>query len=199
MDVIQPEYCLRPAVEADLESIAKVHLAAYSKSHFTSLLPAKVLISYYGMFLRGGVEIIVAAKASNPDDIIGFAVFGRNIPQLIANFKQLHRPDIMRASIAHPITTVRKVLNLLAKRRSPSAEHLPGDFLLLSIASSLPRAGVGGILLDTLSERASKNREDRVGLYVNADNIGAINAYVKDGFRFICLIYDQYYMEKALP
>ena len=88
---------------------------------------------------------------------------------------------------------------LLAKRRSPNADHLPCDFLLLSIASSLPRAGVGGILLDTLSVSACKKREDRVGLYVNADNIGAINAYVKDGFRFICLIYDQYYMEKALP
>lgn len=199
MEVIQPEYCLRQAVGADLESIAKVHLAAYSKSHFTSLLPAKVLISYYGIFLRGGVEIVVAAKASNPDDIVGFAVFGRNIPQLIATFKRLHRRDIMRASIAHPFTSVRKVLNLLAKRRSPSADHLPCDFLLLSIASSLPRAGVGGMLLDTLLVRAREQRQDRVGLYVNADNVGAMNAYVKDGFRFTCLIHDQYYMEKALP
>lgn len=199
MNAIPLEYCLRPAVEADLESIAKVHLAAYSKSHFTSLLPAKVLISYYGIFLRGGVEVIVAAKASNPDDIVGFAVFGRNIPQLISIFKRLHRPDILRASIAHPFTSVRKVLNLLAKRRSPSADHLPCDFLLLSIASSLSRAGVGGMLLDNLSARASEQSEDRVGLYVNADNVGAMNAYVKDGFRFICLIHDQYYMEKTLP
>lgn len=198
MNAIPLEYCLRPAVEADLESIAKVHLAAYSKSHFTSLLPAKVLISYYGIFLRGGVEVIVAAKASNPDDIVGFAVFGRNIPQLISIFKRLHRLDILRASIAHPFTSVRKVLNLLAKRRSPSADHLPCDFLLLSIASSLSRAGVGGMLLDNLSARASEQSEDRVGLYVNADNVGAMNAYVKDGFRFICLIHDQYYMEKTL-
>ena len=198
MDIIQPEYCLRSAVEADLESIAKVHLAAYSKSHFTSLLPGNVLISYYGIFLRGGVEIIVAAKASNPDDIIGFAVFGRNIPQLIATFKRRHRPDILRASIAHPVTSARKVFNLFAKRRSPSANHLPCDFLLLSIASSLPRAGVGGKLLDTLSVRASEEREAKVGLYVNADNVSAMNAYVKDGFRFVCLIHDQYYMEKVL-
>lgn len=199
MDVIQPEYSLRSAIEADLESIAKVHLAAYSKSHFTSLLPAKVLISYYGIFLRGGVEIMAAAKASKPDEIVGFAVFGRQIPQLIAAFKRLHRLDILRASIAHPVTSVRKVLNLFAKRRSPSADHLPCDFLLLSIASGLPRAGVGGLLLDTLSVRASEQGEDRVGLYVNADNVGAMNAYIKDGFRFICLIHDQYYMEKALP
>ena len=179
--------------------IAKVHLAAYSKNHFTSLLPAKVLISYYDIFRRGGVEIIVAAKASNPDEIVGFAVFGPNIPQLIATFKRLHRADILRTSIAHPVTSLRKVLNLIAKRRSPSADHVPCDFLLLSIASSLPRAGVGGILLDTLSVRASEQSEHRVGLYVNADNVGAMNAYVKDGFRFNCLIHDQYYMEKALP
>ena len=198
MDAIQPEFCLRPAVEADLEAIAKVHLAAYSKSHFTSLLPAEVLISYYGIFLRGGVEIMVAARASNPDEIVGFAVFGRNIPQLIAAFKRLHRPDILRASLAHPVTSARKVLNLFAKRRSPGADHLPCEFLLLSIASSLPRAGVGGILLNTLSEKAIEQREDKVGLYVNADNVGAMNAYVKDGFRFVCLIHDQYYMEKPL-
>lgn len=198
MDVIQPEYCLRPAVEADLESIAKVHLAAYSKSHFTSLLPAKVLISYYGIFLRSGVEVVVAAKASIPKDLVGFAVFGRNIPQLIATFKRLHRRDIMRASIAHPLISARKVLNLIAKRRSPSIDQLPCDFLLLSIASRLPGAGVGGMLLNTLSVKASEKREDRIGLYVNSDNIGAMNAYLKDGFRFICLIHDQYYMEKIL-
>lgn len=198
METIQPQYCLRPAIEADLESIAKVHLAAYSKSHFTSLLPANVLISYYGIFLRGGVEVIVATEASNPDDIVGFAVFGRNVPQLIAKFKQRHRSDILRTSIAHPVTAVRKAINLFAKRRSPSADHLPCNLLLLSIASNLPRAGVGGILLETLSEKASAQREAKVGLYVNADNVGAMNAYVKDGFRFICLIHDQYYMEKAL-
>ena len=125
-------------------------------------------------------------------------MFGRNIPQLIAAFKRLHRPDILRASLAHPVTSARKVLNLFAKRRSPGADHLPCEFLLLSIASSLPRAGVGGILLNTLSEKAIEQREDKVGLYVNADNVGAMNAYVKDGFRFVCLIHDQYYMEKPL-
>ncbi|MBK6707522.1 MAG: hypothetical protein IPG54_08525 [Sphingomonadales bacterium] len=128
MEVIQPEYCLRSAVESDLESIAKIHLIAYSKSHFTSLLPAAVLISYYGIFLRGGVEIVVATKVSNPNDIVGFAVFGRQIPLLIASFKRLHRRDIVRASLAHPLTSILKLLNLLAKRRSPNADHLPCGF-----------------------------------------------------------------------
>ena len=185
MEVIQPEYCLRSAVESDLESIAKIHLIAYSKSHFTSLLPAAVLISYYGIFLRGGVEIVVATKVSNPNDIVGFA-----------SFKRLHRRDIVRASLAHPLTSILKLLNLLAKRRSPNADHLPCGFLLLSIASSLPRAGIGGMLLDALSARASEQHEDTVGLYVNSDNIGAMNAYIKDGFRFVCLIHNQYYLEK---
>jgi len=74
----------------------------------------------------------------------------------------------------------------------------PADYLLLSVAVAQSGRGAGGALLDALLERAREDGAKEVGLYVNADNIGAINAYISRGFLLRDLHGGQYYMERVI-
>jgi ribosomal protein S18 acetylase RimI-like enzyme len=192
----------RPATFADLPTIAQIHKAAYSEVHFTSLLPSAVLESYYRYFLGDGAEIVVAIRRCALDqageEIVGFAVFGYNVPSLIARFKQERRSDIMRAALRHPIISARKLVSQIRARLSTYNSKPPCDYLLLSIAVKFPRSGVGTLLLSTLLDRARDLGCEKVGLYVNVSNVGAINRYCKHGFRFNSMSHNQFYMEMAI-
>jgi ribosomal protein S18 acetylase RimI-like enzyme len=54
------------------------------------------------------------------------------------------------------------------------------------------------VLLQEMLRRAAQNGQDRFGLYVRHSNVGAINAYLRAGFRIVASLADQYYMEIAL-
>lgn len=193
----------RRATADDLLILARIHKKAYSRSHFTALLPDKVLLRYYGYFLDGGSEIYLAL--GNVDDcevrdgvvaeVQGFAVFGEDIPERIARFKQECFNGIFLTSLRHPWMAVRKALVALAARLSGEPSYPPADFLLLSIAVAVPRCGIGrcllGIMLDVAQQRGCRT----VGLYVNADNVSAVNAYFAAGFVVKDCRSGQFYME----
>jgi ribosomal protein S18 acetylase RimI-like enzyme len=187
---------LREAGEGDLSAIAQVHHRAYDRSHFTSLLPAETLIAYYRYFLTDRAGIVLA-EAPDGAGLSGFAVSGEGIPEGIARFKREHRHAILRAALAHPAQSARKAA-LQIVRRAGAAGVPPAPFLLLSIAAAVKGQGVGRVLLDAVHDRARRQGHDRIGLYVNSPNIGAINAYVAAGYRFTALLHDQYYMEARL-
>ena len=71
----------------------------------------------------------------------------------------------------------------------------PANFLLLSIAVRKSGYGYGAHLLEETLNIAKSYNEDFVGLYVNIENITAINSYIKSGFFFKQLYGNQYYME----
>lgn len=195
------DYALRPATEADLPAIAAVHLQAYSKRHFTSRLPAAVLIAYYRFFLSEGSEIVVLSEpqgeGKGTESIAGFAVFGRGIGEKIARFKREQFAPILKSSARHPLAAGGKVLHRVFTRLTSVGTTKEADYLLLSIAVAKSGTGVGARLLDALIARASDDGVGTIGLYVNADNLVAINAYVKKGFFFRELRGGQFYMERA--
>ena len=195
--MIAAPLALREAGEGDLPAIAEVHRQAYDRSHFTSLLPAETLIAYYRYFLteRSG---IVLAEAPGRSGLAGFAVSGQEIPEGIARFKREHRNAILRAAAAHPLQSLRKAGLQVVRGAGAAASAPPAPFLLLSIAATVKGQGVGRLLLDAVHDRARRQGHDRIGLYVNSPNIGAINAYVAAGYRFTALLHDQYYMEARL-
>ena len=196
----------RRATTDDLPTIARIHKIAYSRSHFTTLLPDDVLVRYYGYFLDGGSEICLALDgAENSElenravgEVHGFAVFGEGIPERITRFKRECFWDIFFTSLRHPWSAARKALFVAFARLAKRPAYPPAAFLLLSIAVAVPRHGIGSRLLSAVLEAAQQRGLKTVGLYVNADNVSAINAYLAAGFRVIDFQGGQYYMEWAL-
>lgn len=195
MQGVLPGVQLRLATLADLPFLAHIHKVAYSRSHFTALLPEQTLVSYYGHFLSDGAEITLAVHGG---DVLGFAVYGTQLPARIGAFKKTAARDILMTSIRNPVIGSRKLLNAVVARFTAKQAVAPADFLLLSIAVAKPGRGVGGFLLRHLSHVAQQRHEPAVGLYVNADNTNAINAYFAAGFVMRQHQSGQFYMEKHL-
>lgn len=185
----------RIANGADLAMIAKIHKIAYSRSHFTALLSEATLTRYYSAFLNDGTEIRLALSSGGAQDLLGFSVYGVGIPEKIAAFKKACAKDILQTSLRHPVTSVGKAVKVILARFRKKKPYTPADFLLLSIAVAQPMAGVGKLLLNEMMAIARERGHKIVGLYVNSDNIRAINAYSITGFRIKDLIDGQYYME----
>ena len=194
------------ATAADLPTLARIHKTAYSRSHFTALLPDKVLMRYYVNFFNEGSEIWLALDdAVNfkevvipVEGVLGFAVFGFRIPEKIARFKQECRLDIFYTSLLHPWRASKKVFGGLISKLENKKAFTPTDFLLLSIAVARPGCGVGRSLLNAMIEIAKQQECKAVGLYVNSDNVGAINVYFSMGFVISHFQGRQFYMEKKL-
>lgn len=160
-----------------------------------ALLPDKTLVSYYEFFLSGGAEISLAVLG---DDVLGFAVYGENLAERIESFKKTAAYDILKTSICNPVIATRKAFNAMLARLVAKQVLKPADFLLLSIAVAQPGCGIGGHLLRIVSLEAKHRCERAVGLYVNADNIKAINAYFAAGFVILQKKNCQFYMEMYL-
>ena len=191
---------LRFAKAADLPILASIHKQAYSRNHFTALLPCETLERYYGCFLTDDSEVLLAVKqdADGYETALGFAVYGQGIPERIARFKREASWDILMTSLRHPFLAFRKLTVALWTRLGPGAMCKPTDFLLLSIAVSHKGGGTGGCLLRAMLAGAHKADVKTVGLYVNADNLNAINAYFASGFALRDYLSGQFYMEAYL-
>lgn len=188
----------RTADEADLDTIATIHLAAYSRDHFTSLLPRPVLADYYRLFLGGGTDILLHVGSDGVAD--GFAVYGRRIPERIALFKRQRWGSILLTALGHPFRSVSKTAKRFTSRLRPGrSSAAPADFLLLSIAVGRKGGGIGTALLHEMIARVDRGDVPIVGLYVNCSNIGAVNLYFQVGFRVNAIEYGQYYMERSAP
>lgn len=193
-------WSLRPATEHDLGAMAIVHRAAYGLGHFLALLPEATLVEYYRPFLGGGSQgiIVEASEGGAAPAVAGFAVFGANIEPRIGVFKRRHRAAILRTAVSHPILAARKVV-LSVLGGTVVTPHEPAPWLLLSIAVVAGRRGAGSALLHAMLHAAEAARQPRLGLYVRHSNLGAVNAYLRAGFRILATIADQYYMEISLP
>jgi ribosomal protein S18 acetylase RimI-like enzyme len=192
---------LRVATELDLQGMAKVHRAAYGPGHFLALLPESALAEYYRLFLGGGSHAVIAelqSAAGGPVKLAGFAVFGGNMESRIEQFKREQRLAILQTALVHPAISARKVMFSLLGNGSSRAPHDPAPWLLLSIAVSGARRGVGTALLQDMIRTATTDGQQRFGLYVRHSNFGAVNAYLRAGFRIVASVADQYYMEVAL-
>jgi ribosomal protein S18 acetylase RimI-like enzyme len=187
---------IRLATTGDLAAIARIHKIAYSRKHFTALLPEPVLIRYYSAFITEGTEILLALDEDGR--IQGFSVYGTGIPDKVAAFKKSSAIPIVLTSLRYPWISARKALKAVLALLEHDNPLPPADFLLLSIAVSEPLRGIGKLLLNDTMVVARQRGFERVGLYVNDDNIRAINTYQGMGFRLKEFRGRQYYMEVDL-
>lgn len=194
------ELRLRAAGQGDLSAIVALHFRSYSKSHFTSRLPRAALERYYGLFVSDGAETLLleASTADGGTELLGFAVFGTDISARIARFKRDNANAIIATAARHPLAAAEKAARALWARLMKTRPMAPAPHLLLSIAVSRPGRGLGGRLLKATIAAVQSHGAERIGLYVNTDNIGAINCYVAQGFGLRELHGNQYYMDREL-
>lgn len=196
----------RKATAEDLPVLAQIHKKAFSRSHFTALLSNETLARYYGYFLNNGSEILLALGDADKveveqrvnEKILGFAVYGAGITERISQFKRDALQDIFWVSLRHPFISVHKFLFAVLAKFAARPPYPQADFLLLSIAVAERRRGVGRNMLRSMLDAASQRGSKIVGLYVNADNINAINVYFSAGFVLMNHQGGQFYMEKNL-
>lgn len=194
-------FLLRDATATDVAAIARLHRRAYSRDHFLALLPEAALADYYRRFLGQGSRIVLAmgcAGSGGVEELLGFAVFGRNIGSRIAEWKRDCRRVILWAALLHPLMALQKLLISFegVLRTEPRFEEAP--VALLSIAVRSGGQGIGSALLEDMLLRTGAAGEDRIGLYVRHRNVRALNAYLRVGFRIVTSTKDQYYMERRL-
>lgn len=181
--------------------MARLHRRAYSRDHFLALLPEAALADYYRRFLGQGSRIVLAMGAAGSggvEELLGFAVFGRNIGSRIAEWKRARRGVILWTALLNPLTALQKLLASAGGvlRAEPQLAEAP--VALLSIAVRSGGQGVGRALLEDMLLRSAAAGEDRIGLYVRHRNVRALNAYLRVGFRIVASKRDQYYMERSL-
>ncbi len=188
---------LRLATESDLAVLALIHKQAYSQNHFTALLSNETLARYYAYFLGDGSEVLLAIKkdSSGAETVLGFAVYGQGIPERIGRFKRDSLKEIFFSALRHPLKAIYKFTVTLKSRLIGVSTYKPANFLLLSIAVSDKGAGIGGRLLSAMLASAKKDNLKIVGLYVNVNNLNAINAYFAKGFTIQHYLNGQFYME----
>ena len=191
---------LRLAIESDLPVLARIHKLAYSRKHFTALLSHETLARYYASFLGEGSEILLAIMMdeSGAEIPLGSAVYGRGIPERIKRFKREASKDILITSLHHPFLAIGKFAGAFWAKLIAGPVPPPPDFLLLSIAVREKNCGIGGRLLKEVLAGARKINVKNVGLYVNVENMLAINAYFSAGFRLRQYNNKQFYMEITL-
>lgn len=191
---------IRAAKNTDLVAVAKIHKSAYSRKHFMSLLPEKTLVYFYGLFISPDTRFIVYVDDCDleHDAIQGFAVFGQNMPERIEEFKRKATVDILRTGVAWPFVFFNKFIKIILTKTQKRSPYPPARWLLLSIAVTQNGCGIGRALLNAMINDAEANKVAKVGLYVNVENLQAINAYASAGFRIKDLVCEQYYMERIV-
>ena len=186
---------LRSATVADLPVLARIHKLTYSRNHFTARLSSRTLAGYYRHFLDKSSEICVAIKGH---EVLGFAVYGTHLSERISTFKKVAVLEIFLTCLGNPFIAASKLFNALLARFSARNQYMPAEFTLLSIAVERQGQGIGRCLLQHVTKTAEQRGEKVVGLYVNAYNTNAINAYFDAGYVIRHHQRGQFYMEKYL-
>ena len=191
---------IRISSQRDSCQLANIHKNAYASSHFTANMPKNVLQKYYDLFYTKGVTVIISlAENEDGSEIVnGFAVFGSGIPELILRFENSFRLSIFKTGLRNPVLFLKKVLKRVKSLIFPVKDHIPSGCLLLSIASNEKGKGIGRSLMKEMLRMARDKGEKSIGLYVNIDNINAINVYINSGFLVKERLNDEYYMELSL-
>lgn len=183
------------ASKNELDQIAHVHKNSYGKNHFTSLLSLKSLADYYGLFICADSKILIFKEEKK---ISGFIVFGRNIPEKINHFKKNNKLAIFFSALRNPLSSIKIFLKKVINYKKDNFNFSESNFILLSIASSSPGKKIGFLLMKAMIEEASYNKESKIGLYVNTNNLNALNLYLGFDFKILNIFSNQFYMELKL-
>ena len=179
----------------ELDQIAHVHKNSYGKNHFTSLLPLKLLADYYGLFICKESKILILKEENK---ISGFIVFGRNIPEKINHFKKNNKASIFFSALRNPLSSLKILFRKVKNYKKDNFNFSESNFILLSIASASPGKKIGFLLMKAMIEEASYNKESKIGLYVNINNLNALNLYLGFDFKILNIFSNQFYMELKL-
>jgi ribosomal protein S18 acetylase RimI-like enzyme len=159
---------------------AKIHLAAYSRGHFTSTFGLPKLTEYNARLIANSEFSLAAVEGGR---MLGFLVSGEHVSRGVSEFISDNRLFLIGRMLIHPLFLFEKVLWTIRARIS---SHRPSSarYRLLSIATA-PEAqssGVGAALLAAIEARLRKRGIERYGLSVLAKNTRAVAFYRRHGF-----------------
>src|SRR5690606_3646149 len=116
---------------AFVEDIARIHVAAYSKAHFTSTFGHRKLSEYNKLLLKHSDISLVALDGGR---VVGFIISGEAVSRGVAEFMRNNRLFLFGRLLAHPGFLTAKVYRTVKSRISPS-ESSSARYRLLSIAT----------------------------------------------------------------
>lgn len=192
------EVAIRDAVVADLDAVARLHVAAFPDSVLGQLGLEAVRRSY--QWQMTGPHDLTALVAVRSDEVVGF-LFGGVFRGSTIGFLKTQRWFLVKQVVLHPAVLVRAAgwnrLGLAARllaRRSPTPlpeqpEAVPrSSFGVLAIAvdPATQGAGVGRLLMAEASSRAVDQGFESMHLTVNPSNENGLAFYQSLGWSELC-------------
>jgi ribosomal protein S18 acetylase RimI-like enzyme len=162
------------------EQIAKIHLLAYSREHFTSSFNLNKLIEYNQKLVDASDLSLLAIENG---EVVGFIIAGKKVSVGVSNFTNENRGWLMWQLIKRPNILFDKIVGMINIRLKP-AQPSQAKFRLLSIAIK-PGAqgkGCGAEMLNFFERELLSRGVNCYGLSVKNKNSGAIRFYERNGF-----------------
>ncbi len=174
-----------------------MHRGYYPTGHFTKELPVPLLIKYYGEFIENNKCYSYSCRASNGGALLGFIIAGEQLGVGIGNFKRNNRINLFKTALANPKAFIKVLIERVNNFFAPSVPFSEDKILILSIVSNGLQKGIGVALIEHIKKEIN-GKTNKLGLYVRAANIKAVNFYLKCHFHIIGYVNGQYYMESTV-
>lgn len=162
------------------EDIARIHMTAYSRGHFTSTFGLRKLAEY-NRFLVLNSDISLAAVDGR--GLLGFIISGEAVSRGVSAFIRENRAFLVGRMLARPAFLFEKLHSAiratLFPRRPSSASY---RLLSIATAPTAQSGGVGALLLADLEARLRTRGVARYGLSVLTRNDRAVAFYLRNGF-----------------
>lgn len=168
-------------IDKILNYFTKIHHAAYSKEHFTSLFSDEKLNQYYKLLIYySDLSIMIYSN----DIPLGFIVSGKNVSLGVKEFKKLNKFYLSLLLVLNPIFFIEKLKAILIVFFSKNHVNTT-EYRLLSIAvdNKNQSKGIGNILLTKFEDFLIERSILTYGLSVRKDNARAIKFYLNNGFE----------------
>jgi ribosomal protein S18 acetylase RimI-like enzyme len=179
--------------EQDLNAVADIHVSAYGRDHFTSIMPVDLLRDYYASCTRLNPYSYIA-RDRGTEEIAGFVVGGFRTRESINLFVKQHYIRLGMTLLQHPCFLLEKVLSLL-QRAQPASSH-SCRLLSIAVAPAYQSTGVGAALLRHFEAGLRASHVFTYGLSVRVGNAGALRFYKRCNFEIECQTRGTVYLVK---
>jgi ribosomal protein S18 acetylase RimI-like enzyme len=175
-----PGMWLRPAVAADADRLADLHIDRIREGFLSSLGVPFLRLLYRRIV---GSPSSFALVAVDEEGVAGFVAVAIDVKALYKSF--VLRDGARAGVVAAPrlARSARKVLETLRYPSADGGERLPAaEILSVSVADRASRQGVGGQLVAAALGELQQRDVRSVKVVAGADNVAALRLYERSGF-----------------
>ncbi len=175
---------IRTIEKNDIPEIVKLHKLVFSKDHFSSIFPSKLLVKYFITLYKHHKFKFVAVENLN---ILGYLIGGFNPEIPVNNFLRKHLLSIIFILIMNPKFLLEKIHGFVSSifSNQVNVHKNSVSIYLIAVSNTVQKRGIGKELLNHFEQKLLANKISSYTLAVRIDNFNAIEFYKKNNFTQI--------------